>query len=320
MIAPGVYRKGEAGFLAPGSAEWSELITPSKVAPIFGGGRWDSPYRLWFRMKGLTPPEPDKDDFRAGHAFEHSLAEFWKTDYTENKGWQLSAGEVQFVGDASKYGFPYAATIDRRARSGALRRVVEFKTCRGFDDWGDEFTDEAPTDYVLQVTAQMLFTGYTKEPAHLLVLNKIGCGRNLYRIRYNPDYAAAIIDECRAFYESLQSDTPPPLDDHLATYECVREQHPDIDGDESVEIPADLADEYHDAIEAADAAEKRERFAKTQVLDLMKRAKYAVSDGDGQRVARRQPGTKGAVALYRIKPGTKAALAGQQQHQGEPAA
>lgn len=301
--------------IKPGSDEWMRLITPSKVAAIMGASRWESMYRLWHRMKGITPPEPDKDDFRVGHAFEPALAELWRT-YPVNDRWQLSPGEVQIVVDSDRFGFPAAATLDRRARRGKQRRVVEFKTCRGLEEWGDEFTDEAPMDYALQVISQMLFTGFTKLPAHLMVLNKFGCGHHLYEIPFDQRIADAIIAECQLFWQSLSSDTPPPLDDSVATYECVREQHPEIDKDVEVEIPVEVAAEYHEALTAEEQAKTRARFAKTQVLDLMQRANYAFA-GD-ERVARRQPAARDAVALYRIKPGSKAARAGaktEQQHE-----
>lgn len=315
VVTPGVYHKGRPGFIEPGSDLHSATISPSKVAAVLSVSRWESAYRLWHRIKGITPPEPDKDEFRVGHAFEPTLAYFWRD---ENPGWQLSRGEVQFVGDASRFGFPYVCTLDRRARSGQSRRIVEFKTCRGMEEWGDEFTDQAPPDYVCQVIAQMLLTGFTKNPAHLVVLNKIGCGHHTYVIEYNEAIAEAIIESCRAFWQSLALDEAPPLDDSVATYECVREQHPDIEKGEEAEIPVELATEYHAALANLDEAEKRARFAKTQVLDQMKRANFAIA-GDA-RVARRQPGTRGAVALYSIKPGSKAAAAtnsARQQHDEE---
>ena len=307
LLVPGVFRKGQAGFILPGSPLHNVTISPSKVAAILGVGRWESGYRLWHRMKGITPPEPDKDDFRVGHAFEHTLAYLWKHDpRVDNTKWQLSPSEVQFVGDASRFGFPYVVTLDRRARSGKARRIVEFKTCRGFEEWGDEFTDQAPPDYVCQVIAQMMLSGLTDLPAHLVVLNRFGCVHHIYEIEFNEGIANAILEECRLFYSSLSLDTAPPLDDSVATYECVREQHPEIDKDLEVEVPVELAIEYHESVAAEEDAKTRARFAKTQVLDLMGRANFAIAAGE--RVARRQP-AKGAVALYRIKPGSKAAQA-----------
>lgn len=311
-LVPGVYRKGEPGFIEPGSDLHNILISPSKVAAILGVSRWESSYRLWHRMKGITPPEPDRDDFKTGHAFEGTLAWFWRD---ENPDWRLSSGEVQFVGDASQFGFPYVVTLDRRACRGRSRRIVEFKTCRGWEEWGSD-SDAAPPDYLLQVISQMLLSGLTKLPADLKVLNKLGCTHRTYAVDFNEAIAAEILAECVAFWESLKSEEVPPLDDSVATYECVREQHPEIDKDAEAEVSLDLAVEYHEALAAEEEAKTRARFAKTQLLDVMKRANYARC-GD-ERVARRQPGTKGAVALYPIKPGSNAAAAPSKQ--GEPAA
>lgn len=297
VLVPGVYRHTDRRFVQPGSELHNAVLSPSKIAAILGVSRFESAYRLWHRIKGITPPEADRDDFRVGHAFEPTLAYLWRDDHP---GWRLSAGEVQFAGDASRFGFPFLCTVDRLSTRGRWQRPVEFKTCRGWEEWGDDGSDECPADYLVQVTAQMLLSGLTQHDAHLMVLNKIGCNHKTYTIPFNSSVADAIVEACREFWESLQTEVAPPLDDSVATYQCVREQHPDIDRDVAVEITAELAVEFHEALDAEQAATSRARFAKTQVLDAMERANFAVVDG--QRVARRQPAAKGAVALYRIKP------------------
>lgn len=226
--------------IEPGSPEWQRLITPSKVAAILGVSRYESPYSLWHRMKGRIPPEPDKDEFRRGHAFEPAMAYLWKTD-PRNTGWQLSPGEVQMATD--QYGFPAVVTLDRRARRGKGRRVVEFKTARDLSEWGDFFTDEAPADYVAQVQAQMLFTGWTRWDAHLMVLGPF-FDHHLYVIPYDENIGRYIVAECALFWQSLVNDEPPPLDNSVATYEAVRELHPDIDPDLTVQVPPDLVHHY----------------------------------------------------------------------------
>src|SRR5699024_9712697 len=153
--------------LKPGSPEWQRIITPSKIPAILGKSRFESPYRLWHRMRGDLPGDPPNDRFTAGHALEHALAYIWKQ---ENPGWVLSPGEVQVRGDRDRLGFDAVATVDRRASRGTFRRVVEFKTARSLEDWGDQFTDDVPLDYYLQVQAQQIITGWTEHPAHLLVM------------------------------------------------------------------------------------------------------------------------------------------------------
>ncbi|SLC06173.1 putative phage-type endonuclease [Mycobacteroides abscessus subsp. massiliense] len=294
-IKPGIYRPGEPGFIAPGTPEHSALISPSKVAAIMGLSRWDSPYCLWHRMKGLAAPEPEKDIFRVGHAFELALAELWRYD---NPGWQLSPGEVQYVGDPEKFGFPYLVTLDRRGRRGRTRRDVEFKIARSLEDWGDDFTDEAPPDYFTQVLTQQVFSGLTKEPAHLVVMGP-RFQHHTYVIPYNMAAAAAIIKACKEFWDSLDAIEPPPLDNSVATYEFVREQHPDIARGITVDITPEDGTEFLTAVTESKEATNRERGAKTRILDLMGDAQYATAGG--VRIARRQPGRGGSVSLYAVQ-------------------
>jgi len=292
MTIPGIYRPGQPGFIAPGSPEHRTLITPSKVAAILGLSRRESPYRLWHRMKGILEGEPDRDIFDVGHDFEPALAAMWRR---RNPEWQLSPSEVQYVVDESDFGYPAAATLDRRARRGRARKVVEFKTARRLEDWGDLFTDEAPADYVAQITAQMFITGHTAHPAELVVMGPY-FEAHTYVIPFDAEVAEVIHQRCREFYESLSGDEPPDLDDSVATYEAVRELHPDINPGEIAQI------EHWDALNAlgadadAKAADKALRAAKTVLLDAMGNAQSAYV-GDVKIADRRRSG-KSAVALY----------------------
>ena len=108
--------------IAPGSPEHMRMITPSKVSAILGISRFTSPYRIWHQMRGNLPPEPASEIFARGHDFEPAMAEIWRR---ENEGWRLSRGEVQIVCEPSRFGFPAAATVDRRASRGRARKVVE---------------------------------------------------------------------------------------------------------------------------------------------------------------------------------------------------
>lgn len=277
--------------LIPGSPEWMGVITPSKVAAILGVSRWESAYRLWHRMKGLTAQEPGKDIFDIGHDFEPAASAIWRR---RNPGWLLSPGEVQIRRGAEVFGYPCAATLDRRARRGSYRRVVEFKTVRRLEEWGDEFTDEAPADYTAQVLYQMAVTGYTQHPGHLLVLGPF-FDQHLYEIPWVPELAEAIHDRCRAFHASLASDTPPDLDDSIATYECVREQHPEIEEGKVVQLDRELALNVLKAKHASEAWKPYLRGLQSQLLDRMGKAQAA--EYNGVRIAKRSPHGSGSVSL-----------------------
>lgn len=280
--------------IAPGTPEWLTQVTPSKVPAILGVSRFKSQFTMWHEMAGLVEPAPVdaalQGVFDAGHAFEHALAALYRIEHPD---WRLSPGEVQIGRD--DLGFPTVATIDRRATRGRGRRVVEFKTVRSFEDWGDTDGDQIPVDYAAQVMWQMHVTGWTTHPAHLLVMGPFFRWFT-YEIPYDPEVAGVIEQRCAAWWSSIQSGTPPALDDSVSTYQTVRALHPDIDGS-SVELDPAVADEYIASDQALKAAEKWARGAKTRVLAAMGRAETAMV-GE-QRIAKRIPHHSGAVSLRR---------------------
>ena len=280
-----------SGWIDPGSDEHRGVISPSKVAAILGVSRYESAFRLWHRMKGTLPGDPPSDIFDVGHDFEPAAANRW---LRRNPGWKLSPGEVQYHVDPEKFGFPALATPDRRAARGNARKLVELKTARDLIDWGDEFTDDCPMDYAAQMTAQMLFTGLIGYPSELLVLGPF-FNDHVYRIPYDKSVALWIITACRSFYESLSRDTPPTLDDSVHTYQAVRQLHPGIDRGVRVQLDADLAAGYLDALDDHRTSEVRVRSLKTRVLAAMGNAETALV-GD-TLVAKRIPHASGGVAL-----------------------
>lgn len=293
-----VHRPGSPGWIAPGSEQHSQMISPSKVAALLGFSRWMSPYALWMEMKGLVEPDPPKDIYDTGHDVEPYVARRW---LRLNPGWKLSPGEVQFVVDPDHFGFPAVVTLDRRAVRGRARRVVEIKMARDLDDldkFGDDLSGDAPPDYTAQVLAQMLFTGFTKLAGHLMVCGPFWTER-CYPIEYDASVAAWMIGRIQAFWESLSSETPPPLDDSTATYTTVRKLHPDIAAGASVQLDPDLAVEYLDTYEFAKSVEASLRGIKTRVLDAMGDAETALAGTVA--VAKRGPHASGSVALTKAR-------------------
>lgn len=284
-------KPGQSQFIAPGSPEHRTLISPSKIAAIVGLSRFQSQYSCWMEMSGrLGESEAAPAEiFKVGHAFEHALAYLWKED---NPGWRLSRQGVQAVSD--QFGFPAVCTLDRLASRGRARRVVEFKTARDLSEWGDEGGDEAPADYLVQVQAQMLLTGLTAYPGHLMVMGPF-FKRFTYVVQYDEQICTWLIKKCQDFYQSLLSGTPPPLDDSVSTYNAVRAAHPEIKEGTQVEISPELHGRLAEASTSYKGAERELRGLKTQLLDLLGDAQSATVNG--QVIATRRPGAKGSVAL-----------------------
>jgi len=181
---------------------------------------------------------------------------------------------------------------------GSSRRVVEFKMARNLTDmetWGDDLKGELPDDYHAQVSALMLFTGWTADPGHLLVVGPY-FNERVYSVAYDRSFASWIIDKCQRFYESLAGDTPPELDNTTATYECLRAQHPDIEVGASTILDRDDAAAFVTARALLESATAQFQFEKNKLLKRMERDQYAEC-GDLRIASRRDTG-KGSVALY----------------------
>lgn len=277
----------------PGSPEWQRIITPSKVAAILGVSRWTSPFALWNEMKGLVDPQPHKDIFDTGHAFELALAYLWKL---ENPGWRLSPSAVQLP--CTTWGFPALVTLDRRASRGTHRRVVEFKTARSLEEWGDEFTDQAPWDYLVQCLAQMMFTGWTQHPAHLMVMGPF-MRHHTYLVHYDEGVAETVAKACRDFYASLARNVRPPLDDTKPTYQAIKKLHPLIDRDTFVQVDEKLITDLRYWRQRKLDAERKEQLYRNQLLDQMGNAQRAAVKVNNNyiNVALRKPHSKGGVSL-----------------------
>jgi len=277
----------------PGSAEHARLISPSKIPAILGISRWQSQYSLWHTMAGtpMTAKDGPQDIFEVGLAMELGMAELYKM---RHPGWKLSRGEVQFIGDSGQYGFAYVCTLDRRASKGRARRVVEMKTARSMEAWGDEGTSDAPLDYTSQVLSQMLFSGYTDYPAHLVVLGPF-FQEYVYEIPFDESVTGWILRRCQDFWNSLQTGVEPDLDDSISTYECVKAQHPNITAGLEREVPEALYLELSEAQRDAKAADALLRGLKTQVIDLIGDAQHGTVNGD--KLITRRPGARGSVNL-----------------------
>jgi hypothetical protein len=288
-------------WLAPGDDEWLRIITPSKIATILTRdgrtlSRWESPFRLWHRMKNLVGAEPPKAAFDIGHDLEPYAANRWRH---LNPGWLLSPGEVQFHIDPDKYGFPAVCTLDRRAVRGRSRRVVEMKAARNLTDlevWGDDLKGECPEDVAAQVVSQQMFTGWTS-PADVLVIGPYYQER-IYPIHYDTSVASWIIAECGKFWASLAGDEPPDLDSTTATYECLRQLHPEIDGS-SVVLDPDEAIDFLSVVEDHKEQSDALQYQKSLMLKRLERAQYAVV-GD-KRICERRNNGKGGVSFYVAK-------------------
>lgn len=283
----------EVPLLIPGTAEWVGYITASKVSAILGLSPYDSPLSCWHKMKGNVPLEQETEDHRRGHYAEPAILAWWRDEHPEHFGFE---DHPQYIGTGDLQRF--AATPDAFAMlddPDVDRCLIEAKTARSMDEWGEPGTDEVPAYYLVQVLFQLHLSGIRR--AYVPVWGS-WFEMAEYIVDYDEVLANGIIGRCHEFWESLQANDPPPLDNSMATFKTLKALHPAINKDEVVQLDRDVAVEFITAKNDLAAAEARSRKANSVVLDLMGSAQYA-NHGD-VRVARRQPSSPTSAALYQV--------------------
>lgn len=238
--------------MEPGSDQWLQVMSASKVAAVVGLSPWESRFSLYHRMKGLLG-DGGNDATRRGIYLEDGVAAWFADQHTD---WRIERTGTWLHRDR-----PWqAASPDRLGilPDGSIE-LVEIKTAGEATEWGAAGTDEIPTHYRPQVIWQLDTLGLQR--CHVAVLLPFLQFR-AYTVDYNPDEAAYLRDEAAAFLDDLAHDRLPPIDGHTATYQAVRELHADID-EVAVDVPDDIAEPYLAALAAERdiAAEKRRTAA-----------------------------------------------------------
>ena len=283
---------------APGTPEWSRLITASKIPAILGLSSWDSPYSLWCKATGRIEIEAGGAAADRGTALEGALLAWLGTVL---EGSRVRPGRT-FALDAHP---TWQAAPDGLVYEGHRRTpyaLVECKTAARADEWGrtslEDPTAEIPPAYLAQCAWQMHVTGADLVYVPALVVMDL----RLYVVRRADveDALPGIVQAAGRFEGLIHSDTAPDWDGADATYEAVRAEHPDIDPDLVVTIPTADAMELHAAAAAQKAADARLNRARSVVLHAAGIAK-TVQDEDGQKVAVRSSKNGGRPYLTLTK-------------------
>lgn len=259
--------------IEPGTPDWLRRMSASKIAAVLGLSTYESRFSLWNRMAGYVAPEPDDDQKRRGHYLEPAIAA-WFAD--QHPDWQVSTTDTWVAaGDDQR-----AASPDRLVTTNTGEvHLLECKSAAEPSEWGEPGTDQIPPGYRAQVQWQMDVLGV--RICHVAVLTAYLSFQE-YVVEYDPDDAAFMRQRAAEFMASLPggaSPRRPDIDGHSATYQAVRELHPDIDPVD-YEVPRELAERYCGARHALKAAEVSERAARAELADAMGTAKRAVFDGD----------------------------------------
>lgn len=203
-----------------GREEWlaarQEGIGASEVATVLGLNKWETPYQLWRRKKGLDPAKAETFAMKAGHYLEDAVSRFWM-DETGNEVIKSSVEDFMFVNEKKPY---MRVSPDRvywlkgMPKNDDNKALLECKTTQMKVDG-----DDLPKHWFCQVQYQLGVSGYTQGSLAWLC-----SGREFgYRyISFVPDFFAWIEEEVTKFWTDniIGGKEPEALnaDDVLAKY------------------------------------------------------------------------------------------------------
>lgn len=171
-------------------------IGGSDVAAILGISRWKTPLDVYLDKIGEAEEQPDNAAMQFGRLLEPVLL----TLYAEQSGQALV--EVPPSMHHVKHSF-MMASLDGLTASG---RVVEIKTARWSDGWGEPGTDEIPDYYTSQVQHYLAVTA--KPVADVAVLIG-GSDFRIYTVEADQELQALLIEQEAAFWQRVQDRNPP---------------------------------------------------------------------------------------------------------------
>lgn len=278
-----------------GTPEWhqarAETINGSEIAAVIGISPYDSPFSLFHRKHGRLDEVAQTDEMYWGTALEDVIrSEFARRhpELTVTDG----GGLYRHPDHEWQGGSPDGRIWTRGEATGHPDALLECKTSRYDDGWGEEGTDEIPVHYRAQVLWYL--DVFDLHRCHVAVLIA-GSEYREYVVERADDELDQMRAAAEAFLERLHSGEAPDIDGHDATYQAVREMHPDIEI-ASVLIDDQLADAYLRALAAAKDAEHEKRRCSALVCEAMGSARDAMHAGT-QIASRRARDTGSAPYL-----------------------
>lgn len=191
--------------------EWLQVrskgIGSSEIGSVLGLNKWQTPYQLWRRKRGMDEPEPENEAMLLGHLLEDAVAQRWAIA-TGREIIKESAKEWIYVHPEYDY---FRASPDRiYYENNAIHResnkcILECKTTVL-----DVSEDEIPQTWFCQVQWLMFVTGYRSASLAWLKLDTRTFG---YKdIEYNEEFCEWMAREADVFWNVyVQGDEEPPF-------------------------------------------------------------------------------------------------------------
>ena len=252
-------------------------IGASEIAAVAGLSRRRGPWDVWSSKVEGTEWEGN-DVSRWGQFIESRIVDWWAR---ESGRWVGPGGLFRHPIHDWLIATPDAVTYEPGTDliggdvQSRVQAVVDAKNA-GWYMAGDWDEDGAPIDYVCQITWQMLAVGVTQGFLVAAIGGKPPVERSF---DLDDDLAAELIARGAAFWELVESGTPPPLDGSPSATSWIKARYADADPDLMVDLDDD------------DVAHRGEVVAIDARIGDLKKAKAAVENAIKERLGKAIIGT-----------------------------
>lgn len=162
-------------------------ISGTDVSAILGINPWASPLDVWLDKRGQAEPRAESMAMKLGNLLEPVVA----TLYADETGAELvDPGFLRHPSRDWHIGTPDRITVD-----GTL---IEIKTARSGNDWGEPGTDQIPRHYLTQVAWYLALTEL--QVAHVAVLVGASDFRR-YVVQRDLELEGVLVERCEAFWK-----------------------------------------------------------------------------------------------------------------------
>lgn len=245
----------------------------SEVAAIVGLHRFSSPFALWARLKGLTPPFTGNAATARGQILEPAIRDW----YSRRVGHVIAAGPEYGSEPWRRDDAPWqAARPDGFWHSGAAFYLLEVKTTDSWEHWGEEGTADVPQDYAVQVLWQQWVAAdrgcYPLVGTHLVAYNRWNDEIRIYVLPWDERaqrLARLLSDRVTAWWgRHIIQGEPVEVDDSAATRDALRAMYTRPTGVYLEPTPALVAmvNDYRASKAAFDVAEARKELDRNRLL------------------------------------------------------
>lgn len=190
--------------VSPHTEAWHEIrrkgIGGSDVACLFGlGFEGRSAFTLYQEKRGELPPQPDNWHMRRGRAMEPEI----RQHYRQQTGRPVETPEGVFIHPRYKH---MLANLDGIVSEVGGGRLLEVKTARMRNGWGDPGTDQIPEPYLLQVQHYLCVMGF---PVADICVSFGFDEPELFHVEADPEIHEMLIEAEQSFWDNVQAGNPP---------------------------------------------------------------------------------------------------------------